>query len=152
MLKKGIFVVILAVFLGMVYADGNAKDIPLSDIEKRLDSKTKISEMAKCSNRDLLQFISLDYQIYDSHIYYKSDKALSVEELLIVKAKNKDDLAEVKDAVEKRVESQITTFEGYGAEQVAMLKNYIITTRGNYLFYCVAETPEKYEEVFKDAV
>ena len=72
--------------------------------------------------------------------------------MLIVKAHSKEDLSPVKDAVDARIASQIKTFEGYGPEQVAMLKNAIVTTKGNYLFYCVSKNPEKYEEVFKDAI
>jgi hypothetical protein len=85
-------------------------------------------------------------------MYYKGKEALSVDEVLIVKAKNKDDLAQVKDLVEDRISSQTATFEGYGPTQVAELKNAIVETKGVYLFYCVAKNPDKYEEVFKDAI
>lgn len=152
MTKKIVFVVILVGFLAMVYANGNAKDLPMEDIENQLKEKTKIEKMAKCDNRNLMQFFGLDYEQYESHIFYKGKEALSVEEVLIVKAASEDDLADVKDAVESRIQSQIKTFDGYGPKQVAMLKNAIVTTKGNYLFYCVATDPDKYEEVFKDAI
>lgn len=152
MTKKIVFVVVLVGFLAMVYANGNAKDLPMEDIENQLKEKTNIEKMAKCDNRNLMQFFGLDYEQYESHIFYKGKEALSVEEILIVKAHSEDDLASVKDAVDTRIASQIKTFEGYGPEQVAMLKNAIVTTKGNYLFYCVSKNPEKYEEVFKDAI
>lgn len=152
MIKKTIFVVVLISFLAIVYANGNAKDVPLRDIDALLRKETNIEKMAKCNNRDLMQFISLDYEQFDSHLYYKGKEALSVEEILIVKVNSKDILSAIKDKVEERIESQITTFEGYGPEQVAMLGNAIVTTKGNYLFYCVSKNPDKFEEVFKDAI
>lgn len=152
MIKKSIFVIILIAFLAAVYAGNNAKDVPIADIEKALIAKTDIESMEKCSNRNLMQFFQLDYEQYESHIYYKSTKALSVTELLIVKAAAKDDLAAVKDAVDNRIESQIKTFQGYGPKQVALLKNAIVKTKGNYLFYCTGKNAEKYEEVFTDAI
>ncbi len=89
-----------------------------------------------------------------NHIsFIKEKEALSVEEVLVVKAHSKDDLTSVKDAVDARIASQIKTFEGYGPGTGGDAeKNAIVTTKGNYLFYCVSKTPEKYEEVFKDAI
>lgn len=152
MIKKTIFVVILAGFLALVYANGNAKDVPMKDIENLLKKNTTIEKMAKCSNRDLMQFIGLDYEQFDSHIYFKGKEALSVEEVLIVKANSKEDLSTVKDKVEERIASQTTAFEGYGPTQVAMLDDAIVTTKGNYLFFCVSKNPDVFEEVFKDAI
>ncbi|MGF6375685.1 hypothetical protein M2140_000734 [Clostridiales Family XIII bacterium PM5-7] len=152
MIKKSIFVVILIGFLSLVYANGNAKDVPMKDIEALLKKNTTIEKMKKCSNRDLMQFMNLDGEQFDSHIYYKGKEALSVEELLIVKVSDKETLSSIKDQVEQRIESQITTFESYGPEQVAMLDNAIITTKGNYLFYCVSKSPDQFKEVFIDAI
>lgn len=152
MVKKIIFIVVLIGFLAVVYANGNAKDVPMKDIETLLKKNTNIEKMAKCSNRDLVQFLGLDYEQFESHIYYKGKEALSVEEVFIVKANSKADLSGVKDKVEERIDSQKTTFEGYGPTQVAMLKNAIIITKGNYLFYCVSKDSDKFEEVFKDAI
>lgn len=152
MLKKIIFTVILIVFLSGVYANGSAKDVPMEDIEEQLIQNTDIEKMAKCDNRSLMQFFGLDYETFDAHIYYKGTEALSVDEILIVKAEDKSDLDQVRDAVEKRISSQIATFEGYGPKQVALLKNAVITLKGDYLFYATGKDAEKMEEVFADAV
>ncbi len=152
MLKKGIFVLILIVFLTMIYADGSSRDVPMTDIEKQLLESTDMNKMVKCSNRNLMQFFGLDYEQYDSHIYYKGTEALSVDEVLVIKAFSKNDLNNVKDAVENRIDTQITTFEGYGPKQVALLKNAVVTTKGNYLFYAVCDDAEKIEEVFEHVI
>ena len=62
------------------------------------------------------------------------------------------DLDDVKDAVESRVKSQEKVFESYGPDQMKLLGNAVIETRGKYLFYCVSDDATKYEEVFRDAV
>lgn len=152
MRKKIILTVILIAFLAGVYANGNAKDVPMDVIEEKLLAETDINKMAKCDNHNLMQFFGLDYEQYDSHIYYKGTEALSVDEVLIVKANEKADLDQVKDAVEKRIDSQISTFEGYGPKQVALLKNAIVITKGNYLFYGTGSKTDEIEEVFKDVV
>lgn len=149
---KAAFICVLAAFLASVYLMNDAKDVPMEKIENDLLSQTDLGEMKKCNTRELLEFMGIDYSAYDEVIYYKSKVALDVSELLIVKAEDKKDLNGVQDAVEKRVSSQINTYRDYGPQQVNQLKNAVIEKRGNYLFYCVAEDPEKYEEVFDHAV
>lgn len=152
MIKKVIFVIILIGFLVIVYSNGNAKDVSMDQIEETMTKNTEIEKMEKASNRDLMQFINLDYEQVNSYIYYRNTAALSVEEILIVKVNDDSQLDSIKDIVEERIDNEIKTFEGYGAAQVSMLKNAIITTKGNYLFYCASKSPEKYEEVFLNVI
>ena len=137
----------------MVYADGNAKDVPMEDIENKLIEETDLGKMAKCGNRNLMQFLNLDYQQYDEYLYYKGKEALSVDEVLIVKAKNRGrSLCGKRTLWKNRIDSQITTYEGYGPSQVALLKNAVVTTKGKYLFYCTGKSAEKKEEVFDSVI
>lgn len=149
---KVVLVLVLFAFLAVVYNRANARDVSLTDVYGQFKSKTDIENMAVCDERDLKEFIGLDYTEYDSFIYCKSKEALGVDEVLIVKAKQRGDLDAVQDAVDSRIDSQEEAFESYGPKQVRMLKNAVVTKKGNYLFYCVAKDPEKYEEVFKNAV
>ena len=146
------FIAILAAFLYGVYTMNDARNVPMEKIEQQLIEKTDLEDMKKCNTRELLEFIGLDYSDYKEVLYYKSRIALDVTELCIVKAKSRKDLNAVQDAMEKRVASQINTYQDYGPKQVNQLKNAVITKRGKYLFYCVADDAEKYEEVFRHAV
>lgn len=149
---KILLTAVLIFFMSGVYALQDADDVPLSKIEKDLQKNTRIEKLESCSARQLMQFIGIDASDYDSFIYYKSKKALGVEEVLIVKANPGSSLDAVRDAVESRVSTQISVYKDYGPDQVALLKNAIITQRGDYLFYCVENNPESYEEVFDHAV
>lgn len=153
LVMKIVLVAVLLLFLFFVYRGNSAKDVPVKDIESALVKQTNIEKiMEPCGDRDLLQFMGLDYRDYDSYVYYKTSEALGVDELLIVKVKNRSDLTGVEDAVDKRVNSQITKFDSYGPSQVRELNNAIIEKKGKYLFYCTAKSPEKYEEVFRNAI
>jgi hypothetical protein len=145
-------IAVLAVFLVLVYSRNNAKDIDLAEINDALLSGTNAQELVECDERDLLNFMNLDFNSFDSFLYYKNNEALSVEELLIIKGDDSEDISAAQDAVEKRVASQIKMFESYGPEQVKQLKNAVITKKGNYLFYCVSDDAETYEEVFLNAI
>lgn len=151
---KGIFVILLVLFLTNVYHNAGPKDIPLSTIDRELKAKTGITALHKCSARELLQYLGIDDSMAESFLYYKTTKALGVEELLIIKTRRRQELEAVQDLVESRIDSQIRIFEGYGQEQTAMLNHAAVITRGNYLFYCVAPDKklDQRGEVFKNAV
>ena len=150
-LKCALLVVLFA-FLTIVYSRENAKDVSMDKIEAQLIKKTNIEKLQKQKPRDLVQFIGLDANNYEAVLYYKSKEALSVDEVLVIKVKNKSDVKAVKDAVEKRITSQIEAFDNYGPEQVKELKNAIVTSRGKYVFYGVSKDPDKYEEVLLSVI
>lgn len=151
-LVRLLLILALAAFLRGVYTSADAADVSMESIRTAMLEKTKISALQECHERKLLQFMGINYQNYDSYIYYKSKESLGVDEVLVVKVKNTSDLEGLKDAVESRIKSQEKVFDGYGTEQMKLLKNGIVETKGKYLFYCVSEDSAQYEEVFRDAV
>lgn len=58
----------------------------------------------------------------------------------------------MKAAVQKRLETQLKSFEGYGAEQVALLKAHVLEVRGNYIFYMVGEKAADAQKVFLESL
>lgn len=151
-LVRLLLILTLVAFLRGVYTSADAADVSMESIRTAMLEKTKISSLQECHERKLLQFMGINYQNYDSYIYYKSKESLGVDEVLVVKVKNTSDLEGLKDAVESRIKSQEKVFDGYGTEQMKLLKNGIVETKGKYLFYCVSEDSAQYEEVFRDAV
>ncbi len=149
---KLVLLLVLALFLAAVYARTYAKDVSLKDVDTRLVKETDCEKYQVQTARQLYQFLELNAQDYEEVLYRKSTETMSADELLIVKAKSGEDLDAVQDAVEERIRSQISVFEGYGPTQTARLKNALIYKKGRYLFYCVAKNPEKYEEVFRRAL
>lgn len=147
-------IAVLVVFLVVIYRNSDAKDVPMDTIKEYMLENTALeSSMTEQDETDLSQFVGLNYSSYDSFMYYRNEEALSVEEVLVVKTPEGGDLdAAVQDSVEERVSSQTTLYEGYGPEQVALLSDAIIITRGDYLFYCVSENAEEYEEAFLSTV
>ena len=152
MKKKILFTVVILAFLFLVYSHDNSKDVPLADVEDLLLQQDTITSMEKSGARQLMQFLNLDADTFEEFLYYRGKEALSVDELLIVKVKSADDISIVRDAVEKRIEDQIKTFESYGPKQVASLKSAVVESKGSYIFYCTGEYAEKYKEVFFNVI
>ena len=152
MKKKLIFLLILVAFLGIAYRIQSSKDVPVESIEKSIAKELKSQKLNKCVDQDLVHFIEIDPSSTKGYIYYKSPEALSINELLIVKASDRNKLNNLRDSVDKRIQSQLKIFEGYGPKQVAALKNALIIQKGTYLLYYVGDDGQKIEEVFRNAV
>jgi len=153
MKKKLIFLAVLTVFLALVFMRQNSADIPLADIESQLLSETDISRsMRKSGDLDLLHFMSVAPQDTVEYLYYRDTGALSVDELLIIKAHGHNELGPFRDAVEARIDEQIKTFEGYGPDQVAALNSALIIEKGPYILYYVGPDQDLIEEVFTHAI
>lgn len=146
-------IVILAAFLVVVFSAANARDVDLGEVETALKENTNITKvMKKMDDRDLMQFIKLDANDYDQVLYYRKTTALAVDEFLIVKSDNIDDLDAAASAVEARIDSELKVYESYGPEQCALLKNAIRVRKGDYYYYFTAENAEEYEEVLLDVI
>ncbi len=149
---KAIFLVILFAFLVMVYSAGTAKNVPVNKIEKAMTSSRYTQGMQTQTPRELARYMKLSSTDFDGFYYARSTENLAVDEVLVIKAKSRSQLNSLKDAVETRVNQQTKNYQGYAPKQVAKLKNYKVLTKGKYLFYCVADKPDKISEVFTDVI
>lgn len=152
LIVKVAFIVVLAIFLIFVYWTESAKDIPMSQIEKALLSNKYVKEMTVQTPRELERYMHIAASNYDGFFYTRSVNNLAVDEVLVVKAKSKDQLNQLKDAIDNRINQQITNYQGYAPRQVSMLKNAKTFTKGNYIFYCVSKKPDSISEDFTDVI
>lgn len=78
---------------------------------------------------------------------------MMAEEVLIVKLRDPSQGEQVREACEKRIATQKTTFEGYGVEQYELLSNNaIIEVRGNFVLFVVNPKAEEAQRAFQKAL
>lgn len=152
LLIKISFLIVLFVFLALVYGAGTAKNVPMKKIEKAMSSSKYTKGMETQTPRELARYMKLSSSDFDGFYYARATDNLAVDEVLVVKAKSRDQLNQLKDAVETRVNQQTKNYQGYAPKQVAKLKNHKVLTKGKYLFYCVADKPDKISEVLTDVI
>ena len=59
---------------------------------------------------------------------------------------------ETLDLIQKRIDRQIKTFEGYGAEQTKLLKDAVLEARGKFVFFAVSSKADELEKVFRESL
>lgn len=130
----------------------SVKNISINDISSQmLKAEKNISQLKKCGDKNLYKYYSLDSSSLDGYMYYKSSSPMAVDEILIVKA-DRHRTGEIEDAINARISAQKTNFEGYGAEQTALLEQHAFITKDCYVFFAVSKNAQSWLETFKNIV
>ena len=112
-----------------------------------------MTNMVEAENQMIKRLYGLDPAAFESCILYYPNTNMMAEELLILKLSDTAQQQSVRAAIEARVETQKTTFDGYGVEQYALLTdNCIIDIRGNFVLFVVNADCDAAQKAFAGAL
>ena len=103
-------------------------------------------------SKSLKRFYGLNLSDYENLVLYSPSSSMDVSELMIIKLSDDTQIDAVESSIEARVASQLESFGGYGPEQCALLEDYIIKIKNNYVFYAVGKNAENLKKAFIDAI
>ena len=149
---KIIMILFLAVFLAWIYTSDSAKDVPIEEIASRMEEIESVTEMQKRDKGDLQRNYSISDTDTDGYIYYKNLSPMSVNELLIIKAPSKAQADSFLEAAESHKESQENVFGSYGTDQMALLGEASVESRGNYVWYMCGPDAARWLETFTEII
>ena len=112
-----------------------------------------MENMLEADNQLIKRFYGLAPASFEGCILYYPTTNMMAEEVLIVKLKDMSQQAQVRAAIEKRIETQKTPFEGYGVEQFELLtNNAVIEVRGNFILFIVNADSAEAQKAFLKAI
>ena len=112
-----------------------------------------MENMLEADNQLIKRFYGLDPSSFEACILYYPTTNMMAEEVLIVKLKDMSQQEQVRTAIEKRIETQKTTFEGYGVEQFELLtNNAVVEVRGNFVLFIVNANSAEAQKAFLKAI
>ncbi|MBR6444574.1 MAG: DUF4358 domain-containing protein [Firmicutes bacterium] len=149
---KAALIIFLIVFLILLMTRESVKDVSADKINDQMCSIKSIAALHKGTDKSLLKYYDLTGDDYDGYVMYKSGSPMSVEELLIIKTKDDKQRTAVESAMRRHVRSQISSFEGYGTTQIALLEAKILDAEGPYVFLAVSEDAEKWKKKFDEII
>lgn len=149
---KVLMVVVLLYF--MVYLQTGIKDSQASveAVAQSVTAAVSMDNMQESSNRMFKKLYGLNAGDYEGVAFYMPLTNMNAEEILIIKLKDQSQAETVTEAVNVRLETQKSSFEGYGIEQFALLEKHILDVRGNFIFYVVHTEAGKAAAAFADAL
>lgn len=131
---------------------GVNNDQNVDQIETEMKQEVKFDKMKKGDSKSLKRFYKLNANDYDGVILYTPESTMDVSEVLIVKVKDKSQIESLEDSIDSRVNYQLQSFSGYGPEQCALVDNYELKSKGNFVFFAISENAQQIKEAFLDSI
>lgn len=131
---------------------GTYKDIPLDDIKSNVLSITDTSKLADGNNKLLKRFYGLNSDDYQECVLCVPASNMDVNELLIIKVKDKSQISAIEDSINNRIDSQENSFKDYAPVQYGIIKQNEISIKGNYVFFAISEDAQNMKQQFLKSI
>ncbi len=126
---------------------------PFDVVEQAVLASVDRSEMQLADNQMLKRLYGLQPSEFEACTLYYPTTNMGAEELLLIKLSDVGQQQTVTAAIEKRLETQKTSFDGYGVGQYDLLTNHsVIEVQGNYILFVVSEQAEAVRQAFLNAL
>lgn len=132
------FIILFLIFIGL-YPLLSLKSLDMDSLKKNLDNIVDFNYLKPGDINDIKKLYYINQNYIEDFICYTPKSNVDAEEILILKAKNSENLSLLKDKVNSRLEKQSETFKTYIPENYSILKNAVLKTYGNYLVFIVSK-------------
>lgn len=149
------WVAVAAMILWLLFLFGGdpVSNAEFADVSAAVVPEVNTEHMTEAENQMVKRLYGLDPAGFDGCVLYYPRTNMDAEELLIIKMKDKSQQEAIKAAIEARLQTQKTAFDGYGVDQTDLLTNYcVVDIRGNYALFVVSKTCDAAQAAFRDAL
>ena len=150
-IKTALIVCIVLFVAWMLMSGESESDADVGAVEAAVAS-VGLGSMKKSDDLTVKKVFGITAGDYEGVVYYKGEGIMDVNELLIVKLKSVSQASDVKKAAQNRLDEQIKNFTNYGTDQIDLLNQGVVVSRGNYVFYTVSENSDKLKSAFVGAL
>lgn len=149
---KYLMVVLLVAYVVFLIAREGNDSVSVDAIDKNIMKVTNTEGLSKGNTQDLKKYYGLNADDYAGAVLYIPDDVMSVNEILVIKVKDKSQVESVEQAIEERLETQKNNFEGYGVEQTKLINSAVVETKGYYVLVAVSKDADKIDGAFKESI
>ena len=143
-------VIFFGIFLCNELSGPSMSDTDFSVVEKKVIKTMTKYDLEKQGGKEIKKYLSINSADYENIQYYKSADPMNVREIVIVKFKDPSQGEVFNEAMQQRIDAQINAFNGYGVEQVSLLKKAVVSLDMNYAIYVTCETANDVVSTYKE--
>lgn len=151
-LKKKLLMATFLITTVITVGCGVDNNQSVDQIETEMKQEVKFDKMKKGDSKSLKRYYKLNANDYDGVILYTPQSTMDVNEVLMVKVKDESQIQSIEDSIDARVNYQLESFSGYGPEQCALVDNYELKSKGNFVFFAISENAQQIKESFLDSI
>lgn len=142
-------VLLLVLIAALLLRQKEPADLSLDEVEKQMDFSDSSYAMEKAGAMRFKRAFGMNAADYNEVLYYTPSNTMSVEEFLMIKVQDESQLESIRSALEQRLDAQKKAFDGYGTDQLALLKQAKIYQTGSYICFFVSEDAERWLDTVK---
>lgn len=146
-LAKVLLAALLVVLLSALI-HGSKWNADFEQLEARVGTELNTTELKRGDEQLLRRLYGLNAGELKNWILYTAQDNMDVEELLFVEVAEGGQMELVRQAMEKRAETQKNNFEGYGPEQVQLIEKYVLRESDPYLLFVISRDAESIKAEF----
>ncbi|WP_160673256.1 DUF4358 domain-containing protein [Clostridium sp. C8-1-8] len=147
----GVFAILVMLVVVMVSCS-NKQEIKVEDINKKIGNAVDLLTLKSEDATKLKKTYGIEENKLDGFEFYRADSNVKADEILIIKAKEKSDIQDFQDKINKRIEKQEVNFKDYLPEEYGLLKNSVVKVKGNIIIFVASKDADKIIQAFNDAV
>ena len=151
-LKKNLLVSMLLVATIITTGCGVNNNKNITQIETSMEKEVKFEKMEKGDSKSLKRFYKLNANDYDGVLIYTPKSTMDVNEMLIVKVKNKSQIESLEDAIDSRINYQLQSFSGDWPNLCALVNYYELKIKGDFVFFAISEKAQELKKAFLDSI
>ena len=137
-------VAILITFIAL-YQVLKVKDVDMDSLRQSLSQIINSEHMDIGDSSKLRKLYYISKNEVEDFILYSPKSNMEANEVLILKAKNEEDIEHLKVKVEERVKKQSDSFKNYRPEEYDIISNRVLDIKGKYLILIISSESEKIE-------
>ena len=141
--------IILAMFT-MSGCAKSYKNITTDEISNNILQKDE--NLQKSDKKMLKRLYGLNSDDYEEFSLCISKSTMEVNELLIIKVKDKNQIEAIECAMEQRVSNQLNNFGWYAPKQAKIIEDYELIARDKFVFLCIGENAENNKQIFIESI
>lgn len=138
--------IVIITFIGL-YNVLKIKEPDMANLKTKLLESADLTNTVEGDAQRLRKLYYINKNNLEEFIFFAPKTNMDASEILILKAKSKEDLTELKEKVEARLEKSANSFESYKPDQYELIENKILKVRGNYLILVVSEKVLEIEKI-----
>ena len=151
---KNVFIgVVFLIFILLIMTScskekNNDRNISVKDIDEKIIESIDISNMDMADEERLEKLYDIDIEFLQEFVLYVPKTNIEVNELFVLRAKDKDDIDDTKEKIENRIEEQSDNFRDYLPEEYYLIEKHVLKIKGNYILFAISEEAETIEDIF----
>ena len=135
---------ILITFIAL-YQVLKVKDVDMDSLRQSLSQIIDSEHMDIGDSSKLRKLYYISKNEVEDFILYAPKSNMEANEVLILKAKNEEDIEHLKVKVEERIKKQSDSFKNYRPEEYDIISNRVLDIKGKYLILIISSESEKIE-------